>query len=258
MTLDDLRGAILETYGIEEEIAKRLVLKYYSQSNPNDESTRKAKYIDNEDAIISHDDLLFKEHTLVVRYEKGDTREEDCSCDSEFMNRTMGEVGQAIRERYRANGVSDDTMIYLVMDNAGGHGTSDCWDWYVSHLRDVYNIKIIRQQPRTPESNMLDLGVWMHVQFKVEETHFGMRSEVNALWRTMEAAWHCLSQQALTNVYQRWLKVLDLTIKADGSNRLVETERGRLYTVPSSEAESFDDVEGEVDEDADGGEDADI
>ena len=65
----------------------------------------------------------------------------------------------------------------------------------------------------------------------------------------MERAWQDINQQALTNVYLRWLKVLDLTIKGNGSNHLVETERGRLFTVPSSEAESFDD---------DGGEDAEI
>ena len=63
---------------------------------------------------------------------------------------------------------------------------------------------------------------------------------------------------ALTNVYQRWLKVLDLTIKGEGSNRLVETERGRLFTVPSFEAENLDGGGEEVDEDADNGEDAEL
>ena len=131
----------------------------------------------------------------MVRYNKGDEREEDCSCDSEFMRSTMDEVGAAIRGRYEANGVRAEEVIYLVMDNAGGHGTDDCWDEYIACLRDKYNIEIIRQQPRTPESNMLDLGVWMHMQFKLEENHFGLHSEVNALWRSMEAAWHDLSQR---------------------------------------------------------------
>ena len=41
--------------------------------------------------------------------------------DSEFMLKTMGEIGLAIREKM--HWVPIHIPIYLVLDNAGGHGT---------------------------------------------------------------------------------------------------------------------------------------
>jgi hypothetical protein len=46
-------------------------------------------------------------------------------------------------------------------------------------------------------------------------------------------------QTALTNEYQHWLMVLDLTKRAGGSHPLVKTQRGRLFVVPSDEAEAL-------------------
>ena len=47
----------------------------------------------------------------------------------------------------------------------------------------------------------------------------------------------------LQNVYGRWLKVLDLIIEGEGSDDLVEARRGKLFSVPSEEAEVLDEVE---------------
>ena len=164
----------------------------------------------------------------------------DCSCDSDFMLKIMPRVGNAIRQRYRENGVSDDIEIILGMDNAGGHGKNDVVEKYKRDLLRDYNVRIWHQQPRTPESNMLDLGVWMHVQSKVKEEHFGMRVHRDVLWKTMQDAWwKHMKQQALTNVYNRLLKVVALTIEARGCNRLVEKRRGKLMSVPSADEEAF-------------------
>ena len=55
------------------------------------------------------------------------------------------------------------------MDNAGGHGTDDAISEYTARLRDVYNITIIHQVPRSPFTNVLDLGVWCSLQARVEK-----------------------------------------------------------------------------------------
>jgi hypothetical protein len=60
---------------------------------------------------------------LVARYNKGELREVDCSCDSEFMLSVMDDVGKAICEAY--SNIPFDEAIYLFMDNAGGHGKKD-------------------------------------------------------------------------------------------------------------------------------------
>ena len=53
--------------------------------------------------------------------------------------------------------------IYLVMDNAGGHGTVDAKVQYTEALQG-HNVTIVWQAPRSPETNMLDLGIWMSIQ----------------------------------------------------------------------------------------------
>jgi hypothetical protein len=144
------------------------------------------------------------------------------------------------------------------MDNASGHGKKDVIVDYENMLLHKYNVKILWQQPRTPESNMLDLGIWMHLQSIVEEKHFGQRVHTESLWNTMQAAWGLISQQALTNVYNRWLKVLDLIEEGEGDSKFVEKKRGKFFSTSSDEAEDIgvqeDDGE-EGDEWDDGGDD---
>ena len=48
---------------------------------------------------------------------------EDISCDSDYMLRVMSLIGIATRDKMPW--VPQDETIYLVMDNAGGHGTEE-------------------------------------------------------------------------------------------------------------------------------------
>ena len=95
---------------------------------------------------------------------------------------------------------------------------------------------------------MLDLGVWTAIQHVVETKHRGQRTEKEALWRTCKAAWDEFDPQKLTNVFERWKKVLDLIIEDEGGNGLVESKRGKLFSAPSAEAETpeFDDDEAAI------------
>ena len=136
------------------------------------------------------------------------------------------------------------------MDNAGGHGTKECVDKYVEMLQDEHNIIVIHQCPRSPETNILDLGVWRAFQHVVEKQHFRKRKEKGALWRTCQGAYKTLDPQKLTNVYNRWLYVLDLIITDDGDNRLVESRRGKLFSAPPAEWESLDNHGSDADDES--------
>ena len=78
-------------------------------------------------------------------------------------------MGEALRNTY--DWVSPNDPIYLVMDNTGGHGKKHVVEEYTAMLKTEYNIEIIFQVPRSPYTNLLDLGVWCSLQSEVETAH---------------------------------------------------------------------------------------
>ena len=177
---------------------------------------------------------------------------------------------QAIREAYSGIGpaprtrensgchVGADVPIFLYLDNAGGHGTDDCVAEYVKTLKDDWNVICVHQRPRSPATNMLDLGIWMAIQSVVEKLHFGCMKENNALARTVDKAWEELEPVKLTNVFNRWKLVLDLIIDDEGGNRKVESKRGKLFRAPPEEAEVIEDVLNVPETDGNGADEADL
>jgi hypothetical protein len=150
----------------------------------------------------------------------------------------MREVGQSIRRKYYW--VSLNWPIFLYLDNAGGHGTKEAVRQYVEYLKAEFNVICVHQRPRSPETNMLDLGVWMALQSKVDKLHYRHRHHVDALARTVFEAWEELDEVKLTNVYNRWKFVLELIIEDNGGNEKVESKRGKLFRAPTSEEESIE------------------
>jgi len=53
----------------------------------------------------------------------------------------MDRVGKALREKFYW--VKKEEWIYLVMDNAGGHGTKEAWEKFTDDLATKYKVKII-------------------------------------------------------------------------------------------------------------------
>ena len=72
-------------------------------------------------------ELTIQDLDLFVRIKRGDEVEVDCSCDSSFMLSVMKDVGESVCNYFfwipRKNGRLLLT-VYLVIDNAGGHGTN--------------------------------------------------------------------------------------------------------------------------------------
>jgi len=240
MTLGELRGKIAEEYKLSDYIRDKIVLRNQCPW-VDDETGKKPKatfYIKDGDWVPSVEDLEAwgDQWELRVRYEKGDKRVVDVNCDSEFMLSVMPEVGAAIREKMHF--VDPDEPIYLVLDNAGGHGTDEAIEQYVTLLREEYNVICHHQCPRSPETNMLDLGIWMSLQNIVERLHIFQRHEKNALQRTVYTGFEDMDQIKFEKVAKRIEEVLRLIIADNGGNRLVETNRGRVFREPSSEPEN--------------------
>ncbi len=84
---------------------------------------------------------------------------EKVNCNSAFMLRILPQI--AAEKRQQLHWIPHKEPIYLVMDNAGGHGTQEARAEYTRRLRDDFNIVIIQQSVHSPEVNALDLGIWM-------------------------------------------------------------------------------------------------
>ena len=80
----------------------------------------------------------------------------------------MDELGNSTQSTYRSIGLVDKENIYLVIDSMIGNGENEAVLEYSKYLVEKYNILVCHQVPRSPETNMIDLGVWMTVQSEVE------------------------------------------------------------------------------------------
>ena len=107
-------------------------------------------------------------------------------------------------------------------------------------MATVYKIVLIHQVPNSPETNLLDLGVWRAVQSNVEKLSWRNRQDLNVLAHTVEDAWDKFSVETIGKVYKRWTRVLDLIQLDNGGNRFVESLRGKLTKDPNATEEDED------------------
>lgn len=126
--------------------------------------------------------------------------EEDCSCDSVYMKDVMIRVEAAIRMAH--NRIPLNQTCYLVMENAGGHGTADTIKLHTDKLRTRFNITTIFQVPRSPFTNVLDLGVWTSLQSTVGREQLLKRCMMKALENTVILTWNSTNlNQMMINVF---------------------------------------------------------
>merc|ERR1712183_621252 len=103
--------------------------------------------------------------------------------------------------------------IFMVMDNAGGHGTKETVKLYTEMLKTKYNIIIIHQVPRSPYTNLLDLGVWCSLQAAVEKEQYMKRTDVSALVNSVRNVWDTRPLDVVIGkVWARMNKVLRLLV----------------------------------------------
>jgi len=194
-----------------------------------------------EDSNVPPIDVIHEDIFIKVRVEKGEIIEVDCSCDSEYMLAAMDRVGKAIRLAF--HWIPKEVLCYLNMDNAGGHGTKLIVAEYTKLLKEKYNIVIIHQVPRSPYTNLLDLGVWCSLQSHVEKEHYMKRTDIHALVGSVGRAWRNASiTEAIGRVWGRLRNVLVLIQKDEGGNNLVETMRGKKFRNLDLPADFFDTI----------------
>jgi hypothetical protein len=230
----ELNGLIVDYYELDEEAEASLCFRYITHAGRD----RKKKFVtlrDNESLIgktymdqagIQHA-LTIQEILLTCLLPRGTVIQEDVSCDSAFMLQKIPELGEEICRKMPW--VPHNQTMYLLMDNAGGHGTKDAVSEYTQILREVYNIEIIQQAPRSPEVNALDLGLWMSTQSWVEKKHRNKTTDAIALSASVQEAWEHLPVDTICKVFNRIPVVLQLIVDHHGANDLVETRRGMIY-----------------------------
>eukprot|EP00957_Ditylum_brightwellii_P003271 248561-Ditylum_brightwellii.AAC.1 len=118
------------------------------------------------------------------------------------------------------------------MENTSGHGTDETVDWYVILLKNKYNVKIIHQILHSPETNILDLDIWMAIQSIAERFHAGKVQEKDVLAQAVEFAWGTLDPIKLSN----------LIIDNGRGNDKVQSNWGKLFSIPCEEDDSGDDL----------------
>ena len=171
--------------------------------------------------------ITLEDLEVFVQQHQGDEVDEVVNCDSKFMLGIIPTIGDAIRNAY--HWIPHAEKIYLVMDN-GGHGTDIAIEQYTTTLKNDYNVEVVWQVPRSPETNMLDLGVWMSIQTAVTRVHHMRRCQHDALAKSVEDAWNSyLTPKAFENVHKRLRVVLSCIVEDKGGNTLVESKWGKLF-----------------------------
>ena len=109
-TLLDVKQAIATNYGVDSAVLDRLVLRQQIGRGKK----KKYRYIvEDDEEIPPQDELKSGKYKLMVRYKKGDVREVDTTCDSQFIQKIMPQVGRAIRNAY--NWVPFSVTIYCIL-----------------------------------------------------------------------------------------------------------------------------------------------
>ena len=135
---------------------------------------------------------------------------------------------------------------------------SNCWRRkeqcaeYTATLKDEYNIQIVHQIPQSPDTNVLDLGIWMSLQSAVEKTHRLQRGDKDALHQSVMKVWKDVaSEEAFVKVFDRLKKNYAIIKKDKGNNDYVEDFRGKKGM---EDLAAFDFVGADMEVGDDGGE----
>ena len=136
------------SYRLDEYISDRIELSYttFIGDKGNTKNIKLDKDVNvfgvlfriNADKDVPSIPLSLSDLHLKIRYQVGDIVEKECTCDSTYMLSAMRRVGTAMRTMF--HWVSRSVPLYLIQDNAGGHGTDECVNEYKQFLLDDFNI----------------------------------------------------------------------------------------------------------------------
>jgi len=228
-TIAELSQLMVEFFHLDDDIAEALCFRYETQVGGQ---RRMVELLANETlegkivrTLQGERELTIDDVDLSCYYPQGTIVEREVNCNSQFMLRILPEIAREIRQSY--HWMPPNERIYLVMDNAGGHGTREAREQYTRQLLEDFNIEIIQQSARSPEVNALDLGIWMSVQSYAECRHRERRRDPDGLAVSVMEAWENLPVDTIQKVFNRIPIVLQLIVEGGGDNINVEERRGR-------------------------------
>jgi hypothetical protein len=231
-TATELLTLVADYYELDDDVAEALCLRYVT--HVGGERNRRTITMRGNETIPeifittlegNQRALTIDDVTISCFYPRGSIIKEEVTCNSRFMLETMPTIGAKICRNMPW--VPHEQPIYLIMDNAGGHGTREAVGRYTRALRNQFNV-IIKQRPaRSPELNALDLGIWMSLQSAVEKMHRNARRDAEVLTITVQEAWRDLPADTIQRVFNRIPVVYQLIVESGGGNINVEERRGR-------------------------------
>lgn len=221
-----------------EMVDERLQLRYYQQDSDLTTNERKG-YLQDDESVSSKSEELCKKHRnaeemdlddvhlVVVSHLSGETYEDDVNCDGDFMEEALlNTVGPELRAAF--HWVPDNVLIRLQMDNAGGHGGLTRINKMKEEMLARFNVLLVCQPPNSPESNVLDLGVWRSVQSKVDKMDREQRMDAHQLWATIQRAWDeygtADDNLALHAIWEKLRDIAEVTIASNGDNNNAEAK----------------------------------
>jgi len=173
-------------------------------------------------------DLTLDELTLkAVSHTKGKKFADDCEVNGDWLSEFFEkEGGPAIRTAFdeicTAQGLPLNHEVRLQIDGAGGHGGDAIKEMQVMMKRD-FNINLVVQPPNSPESNVLDLGIWRAIQARVDTLGMGHRRDPEVLANTVVDAWNRYDEYfsgdaGFLAVWEKLKDIAEVTLEAKGDN----------------------------------------
>ena len=114
------------------------------------------------------------------------------------------------------------------MDGAGGHGGDTKIKEMAAELADKFNIELYVQPANSPETNALDLGVWMSLSSDVHKLRGGKRKDQDVLKATVMEAWDRYGVSSdhikMEKVFEKIPDIARKTIEQKGGNHFDEAK----------------------------------
>jgi hypothetical protein len=205
-TANEILVLIVNYYELDKDVSQALCLRYNTYQGQQQQrrtiTMRLHETLEEIQITEEHGNvrrLTIDDLNISCFYPQGSFIEEDVTCNSQFMLDTMPTIGAQIRQRMPW--IPQETPIYLILDNAGGHGTRAAIEEYTRRLRNTFNVIIKFQPACSPEVNALDLGIWMSLQSSVKRRHRNRRQDIEALATTVQEPWADLPADTIQRVF---------------------------------------------------------
>jgi len=162
-------------------------------------------------------------------HEKGEEYEIPITMDGELFVQMMKEnVIPAIREK-----CSFATLVEVQLDSAGGHKVNSSvseLNIYCSKSNQKPKITFVTQPTRSPDLNVLDLGIWNSLQTKIPTIKYEKNAEKPIHTRIIEEVVNTWNKyngaEKLKNIFETLSRIFA---------KVVEVECGNVYKIPRSD-----------------------